>query len=69
MFDLNVRMLSLTHLVRVTVQVEVLQESSCKLAEERVVAFIYGPQTPVRVVIGAGASTETSHCTNKSKLD
>lgn len=57
------------HLVGVTVQIEVLQESGCELAEERVVGFIYGPQTPVRVVIGAGAGTETSHCTNKSKFD
>lgn len=57
------------HLVRITVQIKVFQESSCKLAEKRVVGFIYGPQTPVGVVIGAGAGTETSHCTHKSKFD
>lgn len=57
----------IANLVRVTVQIEVLQESGGKLAEERVVGFIYGPETPVGVVIGAGAGTETSHCTNKRK--
>lgn len=57
----------MTHLVRVTVQIEILEESCRKLAEERVVGFIYGPQTPVGVVIRAGAGTETSHCTIASK--
>lgn len=47
-------------LVGVTVEVKVLQEAGGKLAEECVVGLIDGPQTPVGVVVGAGARTEST---------
>lgn len=52
-----------THLVRVTVEVKVLQETSGELAEQRVVGLVDGSQAPVGVVVGAGACTESTHYT------
>lgn len=50
-----------THLIGVAVEVKVLQESSRKLAEERVVGLVDCSQAPVGVVVGAGACTESTH--------
>lgn len=50
------------YLVGVCVEVEVLQEAGCKLAEEEVMGLVDGPKAPVRVVIGAGAGAEGPHC-------
>lgn len=49
------------YLVRVSVEVKVLQEACGKLAEQEVVGVVYGPQTPVGVVVGTGAGTEGAH--------
>lgn len=54
-----------THLVRVTVEVKVLQEASGKLTEQCVVGLVDGPQAPVGVVVGAGARTESTHWTTR----
>lgn len=51
----------LTYLVRVIVEVKVLQKTSGKLTEECVVGFIDGSQAPIGVVVGAGARTESTH--------
>lgn len=50
------------YLVRVSVEVEVLQEASGKLTEQEVVRLVDRPQAPVRVVICTGAGTEWTHC-------
>lgn len=50
-----------THLVWVSVEVKVLQETSSKFTEQEVVCVIDGPQTPVGVVVGTGARTERAH--------
>lgn len=50
------------YLVRVCVQVEVLQEASGKLTEQEVVGLVDRPEAPVRVVICTGAGTEWTHC-------
>lgn len=50
------------YLVRVCAEVKKLQKASGKLAEEKVVGLINGPQTPVCVVVGAGAGAERTHC-------
>lgn len=52
-----------THLVRVTVEVKVLQKASRELAEQCVVGLVDGSQAPVGVVVGAGACTESTHWT------
>lgn len=49
------------YLVGISVQVKVLQEAGGKLAEQEVVSLVDGPQTPVGVVVGAGAGTEGAH--------
>lgn len=51
----------LAYLVRVAVQVEVLQEAGGEFAEERVVRLVDGSQAPVGVVVGAGARAERTH--------
>lgn len=52
-----------THLVRVAVEVKVLQEAGGELAEQRVVRLIDGSQAPVGVVVGARARAEWTHWT------
>lgn len=49
------------YLVRVSVEVKILQEAGGKFAEQEIVCVIDGPQAPVRVVVGAGAGTEWTH--------
>lgn len=49
------------YLVRVSVEVKILQETGGKFTEQEVVRVIDGPQAPVRVVIGAGAGAEWAH--------
>lgn len=51
----------MTYLVRVSVEVEILQETSSKFTEQKVVCVINGPQTPVGVIVGTGACTERTH--------
>lgn len=51
----------MTYLVRVSVEVKILQETSSKFTEQEVVCVINGPQTPVGVIVGAGACTEWTH--------
>lgn len=51
------------YLVRVAVEVEVLQEARGEFAEQRVVRLIDGSQAPVGVVVGARARTEWTHWT------
>lgn len=62
-FTLSIKQ-TFTNLVRVTVKVKVLQEASGEFAEERVVGLVDSSQAPVGVVVGAGASTESTHCAN-----
>lgn len=49
------------YLVRVSVEVKILQETGGKFTEQEVVRVIDGPQAPVRVVIGACAGAEWAH--------
>lgn len=49
------------YLVRVRVEVEILQEAGGELTEQEVVCVVDGPQTPVGVVVGTGAGTERTH--------
>lgn len=49
------------YLVRVSVEVKILQETSGEFTEQEIVCVIDGPQAPVCVVIGAGAGTERTH--------
>lgn len=49
------------YLVRISIQVKVLQEAGGKLTKQEVVSLVDGPQTPVRVVVGTGAGTEGAH--------
>lgn len=51
------------YLVRVAVEVKILQEAGGELAEQRVVRLIDGPQAPVGVVVGARARAERTHWT------
>lgn len=57
-----------THLVRVTVEIKVLEEAGGELAEERVVRLVDGSQAPIGVVVGAGARTEPTHYKKKKKV-
>lgn len=50
-----------SHLVGVSVEIEVLQESCGKLAEQEVVRLVDGPHAPVSVVVGTRAGTERTH--------
>ena len=50
------------YLVRVSVEVEILQETGGKFTKQEVVRVIDGPQAPVGVVVGTGACTEWTHC-------
>lgn len=56
------------YLVRIGAQVEVLQEAGGELAEQEVVGLVDGPQTPVGVVVGAGAGAERTHCNRKARV-
>lgn len=49
------------YLVRVSVDVKILQEASGKFTEQEVVRVIDGPEAPVGVVVGTGACTEWTH--------
>lgn len=49
------------YLVRISIQVKVLQEAGGKLTKEKVVSVVDGPETPVGVVVGAGAGAEGAH--------
>lgn len=49
------------YLIRICVEIKILQEASGKLTKQEVVSVIYGPQTPVSIVVGACASTEWAH--------
>lgn len=51
------------YLVRVAVEVKILQEAGGELAEQRVVRLVDGPQAPVGVVVGARARAEWTHWT------
>lgn len=51
----------MTYLVRVSVEVKILQETSSKFTEQEVVCVIDGPEAPVCVVVGTGACTEWAH--------
>lgn len=53
----------LAYLVRVAVEVKILQEAGGEFTEERVVRVVDGSQAPVGVVVGAGARAEWTHCT------
>jgi len=48
-------------LIRICVDVKVLQKSSGKFAEQEVVCLINGPHAPVGVVIGTSARTKRPH--------
>ncbi len=50
-----------TDLIRIRVDVKVLQKSSGKFTEQEVVCLINGPHTPVGVVIGTSACTKRPH--------
>lgn len=52
---------SKSYLVRVSVEVKILQETGGKLTEQEVVRVIDGPQAPVGIVVGAGAGAECPH--------
>lgn len=54
------------YLVRVTVEVKVLQKAGWKLTEQCVVGLIDGSQAPVGVVVGAGACAESTHWREKN---
>lgn len=45
-------------LVRICIHIEILQEASGELAEEKIVRLVNCTQTPVGVIVRAGASTE-----------
>lgn len=53
--------LQIKYLVWVSVEIEILQETGGKFTEQEVVCVIDGPETPVRVVVGAGACTKRTH--------
>lgn len=55
------------YLVRVAVEVKILQEAGGELAEERVVRLVDGPQAPVGVVVGARARAEWTHWTGAER--
>lgn len=50
-----------THLVRVIVEIKILQEARGELTKQSVVRLVDGSQAPVSVVVGAGAGAETTH--------
>lgn len=49
------------YLVRVSVEVKILQEARSKFTEQEIVCVIDGPEAPVCVVVGTGACTEWTH--------
>lgn len=51
----------LAYLVRVAVEVKILQEAGGELAEQCVVRLVDGSQAPVGVVVGARACAERTH--------
>lgn len=53
------------YLVRVCVEIKVLQEAGRKFTEEEVVGLVDGPHAPVCVIVGAGAGAEGAHCQGK----
>lgn len=54
---------ALAYLVRVAVEVKILQEAGGEFTEQRVVRLVDGSQAPVGVVVGARARTEWTHWT------
>ncbi len=63
MFRLIYHRQTFTHLIRVTVEVKILQKAGGELAEQCVVGLVDCSQAPVGVVVGAGACTESTHWT------
>lgn len=59
---------SIYQLVRVSVEVKILQEARSKFTEQEIVCVIDGPEAPVCVVVGTGACTEWTHCPEGSSL-
>lgn len=49
------------YLIRVSVEVKILQETGGEFTEQEIVCVIDGPQAPVCVVIGARTGTEWTH--------
>lgn len=59
----------ITNLIWIGIEIKILQKSSSKFTEQEVVGLVDCPQTPVRVVVGAGTGTERAHCKLKSYKD
>lgn len=54
------------YLIRISIEIKILQKSSSKFTEQEVVGLVDCPQTPVCVVVGTGTGTERAHCKSKS---
>lgn len=57
------------YLIRIGIEIKILQKSSSKFTKQEVVGLVDSPQTPVRVVVGTGTGTERAHCKLKSYKD
>lgn len=56
------------YLIGICAEVKVLQEAGGKLTEQEVVGLVDCPQTPVSVVVGAGAGAERTHCNTSASV-
>ena len=57
------------YLIRISIEIKILQKSSSKFTKQEVVGLVDCPQTPVCVVVGTGTGTKRAHCKLKSYKD